>query len=78
MQTDSYEVVDPRDYEQLGKQMDNRRFNGSSKFINSMLTLIVLLLVAAIAGQIRFNTDISERVGGLEATLRLVIEGHLK
>jgi hypothetical protein len=74
--TDAYEV-DPQDYEYLGHMMDTRRFNGSTKFINAMLTLIVLLLVAAITAQINFNINMTERVASLEATMKF-IEARLK
>ena len=53
-------------------------FNGSTKFINAMLTLIVLLLVAAISAQINFNLTISERLSSLETTVKLLMDGKVE
>lgn len=52
METDSFEVVDPRDYIYLGEEMDhrNRPFNGSTKLITSLLALLNLLMAAGVVG----------------------------
>jgi hypothetical protein len=53
-------------------------FNGSTKFINWMLTLIVGLLLAGITGQIYFNNNITEQITKIRTTQELMIEGRIK
>ena len=69
---------DPYQSERAGKMMDNRKLNGSTTFINFMLSLIVILLSCAISGQVWFNNAISERVTKVETTLILLLDGRIK
>lgn len=78
-ETDAYEV-DPRYYHELGKAMDNRPFNGSTKFINFMLTVIALLLVAAVGGAIVMSNDVAAikvQVKDLQDKVTLIMDGRI-
>ena len=70
--TDAYEV-DPRDYEELGYKMDNRVFNGSTKFITFMLAVMNILMAAAIVG----GVIMYGRVTSLDDKVNLIIEGRI-
>lgn len=80
--TDAYEV-DPRVYQDLGREMDERKtpFNGSSRFVNFMLTLIALLLSSAIGGAIVMVNDVAAikvQVRDLQEKVDLIINGHIR
>jgi hypothetical protein len=48
--------------------------NGSTKFINTMLTVMSLLIVAAICGEV----VVYGQVQVLQATVNMIIQGHVK
>lgn len=48
--------------------------NGSTKFINAMLTVMSLLIVAAICGEIVVYGEVQV----LTATVNMIVQGHLK
>ena len=50
----------------------------STVIMNSMLGLIVVLLGAAIIGQVNFNNKIIERLSADETAIRLIMEGRIK
>jgi len=79
VRTDAYEV-DPTLYEELGLQMDNR-FNGSTRFVNFMLTLIALLLSSAIGGAIVVVNDVAAikmEIKDLQDKVALIIDGRIR
>jgi hypothetical protein len=60
-------------------------FNGSTKFVNAMLSINAALLTAAITGAIIFAVNMSGRMSAMEANVTsltkmmdLVVSGHLK
>ena len=65
-----------REYE--AKYGKGNIFNGSTKFVNAMLTMIVLLLVAAITAQIQFNMRITDEVASIKTTMGLLLDGRIK
>jgi hypothetical protein len=72
--TDAYEVTDPEYYQELGWQMDNRVFNGSTKVITSLLALMNILTAAAIVGGIVMYG----KVEALDSKVDLIITGHIR
>jgi hypothetical protein len=78
--TDAYEV-DPRDYEELGRHMDNRIFNGSTKLVTTLLALMNLLASAAIIGGVIMYGEVKAldvKVENLDNKVELIIMGHIK
>lgn len=60
--------------------MDNRPFNGSTKFINFMLTIIALLAVSAVGGAFVITNDVASikvKVQGLEEKVDLIMDGRI-
>lgn len=76
MDTEAYEVSDPRDYIQLGREMDSRHqhFNGSTKIITFLLSLMNLLTAAAIIG----GVVMYGKVETLDTKVDMIINGHIK
>lgn len=72
------------DYAELAKIFDKRyaprtfiahsNFNGSTRFINWMLTVLALLVVAAISGEIVVYGEVQV----LQSTVNLMLAGHIK
>ena len=69
------------DYEELAKAFDRRYsrmggsvFNGSTKFVNAILSILTLLVVAAICGEV----VVYGQVQSLESKVDLIVDGHLK
>lgn len=56
--TDAYEI-DPRGYQDPAYARPHSAFNGSSKFVNFMLSIIALLLVSAIGGAVSVAIDVA-------------------
>jgi len=83
MDTDSYEVVDPRDYIYMGNEMDNRDnrpLNGSTKVITSLLALLNLLMGAGIVGLVIMYGKIQAfdvRFEDLDNKVDMIITGHI-
>lgn len=48
--------------------------NGSTKFVNAMLTVMSLLIVAAICGEIVVYGEVQV----LTSTVNMIVQGHLK
>jgi hypothetical protein len=67
---------------QLRHYPQNGYSNGMGKMstviMNSMLGLIVVLLGAAIIGQVNFNNKIVARLSADETAIRLILEGRIK
>lgn len=84
LRTDAYEIDDRGYYQDLGHRMDNRDnrpFNGSTKFVNFMLTLISLLAVSAVGGAFVLSSDVSAlktQVRDLQEKVQLIIEGRIR
>jgi hypothetical protein len=76
--------VDRQLLESLAKAFDRRYaprvsipvnlHNGSTKFINSMLTILSLLIVAAICGEVVVYGEVQV----LQATVNMIVAGHIK
>jgi hypothetical protein len=49
-------------------------FNGSTKFVNTMLTVIALLMVAGISGEI----IVYGKVESLATTVQLIVDGKIR
>jgi len=60
-----------RDHEGMGS---HATFNGSTKFINSMLSIIAALLIAGICGEV----VVYGQVQRLEGAVTLIIEGKIR
>jgi hypothetical protein len=73
MRTDAYEV-DPHDYEELGRYMDNRTYNGSTKIITALLALMNLLVAAAVVG----GVVLYGKVEALDSKVDLILSGRLR
>ena len=84
--TDAYEIDDENLYQSLGYDMDNRPhdnqpFNGSTKFINFMLSFITLLLASGVGGAFVLSNDVAalkSQVHDLQEKVQLVIEGRIR
>ena len=75
--------MEPKDYEDMADDMERRLrgdagtgnvFNGSTKYVNAMLALIVGLLVAVICGGVQLYGQVQRIDGKVE----LIITGHIK
>ena len=83
METDSFEVVDPRDYIYLGEEMDSRNspFNGSTKLITSLLALLNLLMAAGVVGIIVMYGQVQAfqvKFEDLDKKVQMIIDGRIR
>jgi hypothetical protein len=56
-------------------------FNGSTKFVNFMLSFIALLLVSAVSGAFVLSNDVAalkSQVRDLQEKVQLIIEGRIR
>jgi hypothetical protein len=75
-----------RDYDDdMQYRWHGQIFNGSTKFVNRMLSLNAALLLLAISGGIGFAFDMKGRVSAMEAkiealgqTISLIVNGRIK
>ena len=78
--TDAYEV-DPYHYEELGRCMDNRPFNGSTKAITSLLALLNILMASGVVGLIMMYGRMQAfevRFNDLDNKVEMIIEGRIR
>jgi hypothetical protein len=64
-----------------GMQINNVGFNGSTRFVNAMLTVIALLMVAAVSGMWGMYGKVESlgvQVKDLSATVDLIVAGKLR
>lgn len=73
-QRDFDELVSYMERRQARININNQGFNGSTKFVNWMLTVLALLMTAAIAGEV----TVYGQVQVLQSTVNYIIEGHMK
>jgi hypothetical protein len=53
---------------------DQTPFNGSTRFVNSMLTVLALLVTAAICGEV----VVYGQVQVLQSTVTMLVQGRIK
>ena len=79
--TEAYEVDDPRYYEELGRKMDNRSFNGSTKLITALLGLLNILMAAGVVGLVMMYGRVQEfdvKFTDLDHKVEMIIEGRIR
>lgn len=77
--------LNPREYMQFLKRREQRAsmmsgnvFNGSTKFVNAMLSINAALLTAAIIATVTFSVSMNGRMSALEAKMEMIVTGHVK
>ena len=79
--TDAYEIDDEDYYRGLAHDMDNRPYNGSTRFVNFMLTVIALLLASSVGGAFVLSNDVAAvkvQVRDLQEKVELIIQGRIR
>jgi hypothetical protein len=63
------------------KRMGGDQFNGSTKYINTVLTVLSMLIVAAIIGGIQLYARVegmSQKIENTNAKVDLILSGRIK
>lgn len=69
----------PKDYEEIARAYERQKryaeqpFNGSTKFVNSMLTVLALLVASAICGEV----VVYGQVQVLQSTVSMLVAGKI-
>ena len=72
-------IGQPKDYEEIARAYERQRryqeqpFNGSTKFVNTMLTVLALLVASAICGEV----VVYGQVQVLQSTVTMLVSGKI-